>query len=320
MPNEIDQAGPPAGRSEALAAAVTAVLARQLAAPLPAGLYLVATPIGNLADITLRALSVLAAADLVLAEDTRHSRRLLQHYAIDRPLRALHDHNETHEIEWIAARIAGGAAVALISDAGTPLISDPGFKLVRELAGRQLPLVPIPGPSALTAALSVAGLPSDTATFGGFLPVKSGARRTRIAELARAPGTLILFEAANRLADSLAALADGLGGGRPAVIARELTKHFEEFRRGSLDELTAEAAERDIKGEIVLLIGGAAPTAPEQKLIESALTEQLKYATLRDAVTSVAATFALPRKEIYRLAVTLRDSTATGDDTDDDGD
>src|SRR5215467_7638422 len=206
------------------------------APPLVAGLYLVATPIGNLRDVSLRALEILAAADVIACEDTRVTRKLLSHYGIATPLTPYHDHNAATARPKLIARLAQGARVALVSDAGTPLVSDPGYRLVSETQAAGHPVTAAPGASAVLAALSVAGLPTDRFFFEGFLPAKEAARRTRIAALARIPATLVLFETGPRLAAGLADLAEGLGD-REATICRELTKLHEEVRRGSLSEL-----------------------------------------------------------------------------------
>ncbi len=227
------------------------------AATLDPGLYVVATPIGNLADVTLRALAMLAGADAILAEDTRVSRALLARYGIERPLSPYHEHNAAEARPRALKRIAEGQALALISDAGTPLISDPGYKLVAEAIELGLAVVAAPGPSAALAALCVAGLPTDRFYFEGFLPPRQSARRERLNALAAVPGTLIFYEAAGRLAETLADLAHELGA-RPAAVARELTKLHEEVRRGALDTLAAEyAAGGPPRGEIVIVVGGA---------------------------------------------------------------
>src|SRR5882672_11089852 len=233
------------------------VLAGQpVAAPrLVAGLYLVATPIGHLRDISLRALDVLAAADAIACEDTRVTRKLLDRYGIATPLTPYHDHNAKQARPKLLARIADGAAIALVSDAGTPLVSDPGYKLVRAARAAGHVVTAVPGASAVLAALSVAGLPSDRFAFEGFLPPKQAARRTRIAELARVPATLILFESGPRLAAALTDLATLLGP-REAAICRELTKMHEEVRRGDLAELARHyASVAEPRGEIVIVIG-----------------------------------------------------------------
>src|ERR1700742_4638815 len=229
------------------------------------GLYVVASPIGNLGDVTLRALETLAAADLIACEDTRVTARLLERYGITTSLTPYHDHNAAAARPKILARIRDGSAVALVSDAGTPLVSDPGFRLVQAVRDADLAVTAVPGASAVLTALAVAGLPTDRFFFEGFLPVKDAARRTRIAELARIPATLVLFESGPRIAPALAALADGLGD-RPAAVCRELTKLHEEVRRDGLaalarayDENAKHAAE--IRGEFCIVV--APPNADE---------------------------------------------------------
>jgi len=226
-------------------------------------LYVVATPIGNLGDWSPRAREVLAAVDLIAAEDTRHSRKLLQHFGIATPLTAMHAHNEQQRVEDLLERLLGGQSVALISDAGTPLVSDPGFPLVRAALRAGVRVSPIPGPSAAMAALSVCGLPSDRFIFEGFLPAKGGARKARLAELAHETRTLIFFEAPHRLLDSLRDMAAVLGGGREATLAREITKTFETVRLDTLDAL-ADWVMEDVdqqRGECVIVVRGAAPVA-----------------------------------------------------------
>src|ERR687893_110890 len=227
------------------------------AEPLSPGLYVVATPIGNLRDVSFRALSTLAAADAVLAEDTRVTKTLLAHYGITTPLVTYNEHSNDAVRERMIHRLREGQALALVSDAGTPLVSDPGYKLVQAAIAEGLPVTPIPGPSALLTALVVSGLPTDRFFFEGFLPPKSGARRTRLGELATIPGTLMLFEGPHRLPEMLTDAAAVLGE-RQAVVARELTKLFETVRRGTLAELAGQFAEEGPpKGEIVVLIGEA---------------------------------------------------------------
>jgi len=269
------------------------------------GLYVVATPIGNLSDITLRALDVLAGADFVLCEDTRVTAKLLDRYAVKASLLAYHDHNAETVRPRVLARLADGAAVALVSDAGTPLVSDPGYKLVVAAAAAGHRVFPVPGASAALAALVAAGLPSDRFLFEGFLPAKAGERRTRIAELAAIPATLVLYETGPRLAASLADLAAGLGA-RPAAVCRELTKLFEEIRRGPLDELAAhyDKATRP-KGEIVIVVG-----PPERKTVaadelDARLKAALAGATLKDAVARVTAETGLKRNAVYARALAL---------------
>jgi 16S rRNA (cytidine1402-2'-O)-methyltransferase len=287
-----------------------------LAPALAPGLHLVATPIGNLRDITLRALEVLAAADLIACEDTRVTRKLLDHYGITTPLTPYHDHNATAARPKLLARLAAGGAVALVSDAGTPLISDPGFKLVREAQAAGHAVTTLPGPSAMLAALTVGGLPTDRFFFEGFLPVKPGQRRARIAELVRIPATLVLFETGPRIAASLADLAAGLGP-REAAVCRELTKLHEEVRRGDLATLASDYAATDPpRGEIVLVI---APPQPEEGAgasdLDALLRDALNRVSVKEAVSEIAAVTGRPRREVYQRALALaKDGEGKGDD------
>ena len=282
-------------------------LAEHLYAPLAPGLYLVATPIGNLGDITLRALSVLARADLVAAEDTRHSKKLLSHFGIKSELTPYHDHNAARERPRLLARMRAGFSVALISDAGTPLISDPGYKLVREAVEADLLVTSIPGASAATAALSSAGLPTDTFLFAGFLPPKSGARRNRLEELKKVPATLIFFETGPRIAQTLADMA-AIFGTREAVVAKELTKLHEAHFRGRLPDLVTQMGDaNEERGEFVLLV---APPDPEEFHVEDAaimedLEQALSRETFRDAVRSVAERLKVKRSRVYELGLEL---------------
>jgi 16S rRNA (cytidine1402-2'-O)-methyltransferase len=274
---------------------------------LSAGLHLVATPIGNLRDITLRALETLAAADLIACEDSRVSRRLLDHYGIATPLTPYHEHNAAAARPKLLARLAEGQAVALISDAGTPLVSDPGFKLVREAQEAGHAVTALPGPSAALAALTVAGLPTDRFCFEGFLPPKEGQRRTRIGELATIPATLILFESGPRLARALSDLADGLGD-RPAAVCRELTKLHEEVRRGSLPALAQHYADgAETRGEIVIVIappsGDAAPLSESE--LDTLLRRAIERGSVKDAASEVATATGRPRRELYKRALAL---------------
>lgn len=278
------------------------------AEPIAAGFYVVATPIGNLRDITLRALSTLAAADAVLAEDTRVTKHLLAHYGITTPLYSYHEHSGEGVRARLIERVREGQALALVSDAGTPLVSDPGYKLVEEAIAAGLPVTPIPGPSAILSALVVSGLPSDRFFFEGFLPAKSAARRTRLSALAEIPGTLLLFEAPHRLPEMLADAAAVLGE-RPAVVARELTKMFETVRRGSLATLAAEFAEEGPpKGEIVVLIGeasGETRRARAEGDLDAALADALATHSVKDAAALVAAQTGLPKRDVYARALEL---------------
>lgn len=273
---------------------------------LTAGLYVVATPIGNLGDITLRALQVLAGADVIACEDTRVSRKLLDHYGIKTPLTPYHDHNAAAARPKLIARIAAGEAVALISDAGTPLVSDPGLKLVQATREAGQPVTSAPGASAVLAALAVAGLASDRFFFEGFLPPREHARRARIAELARVPATLVLFETGPRLGEALADLADGLGA-REAAVCRELTKLHEEVRRGDLATLARDyAGAAETRGEMVILV---APPVTAQHIdaaeLDQLLQSALARASVKDAVAEVAAASGLSRREVYQRALAL---------------
>src|SRR5208282_5035769 len=260
------------------------------------GLHIVATPIGNLGDITLRALATLAGADLIACEDTRVTRKLLDRYAIATPLTPYHDHNAAQARPALLRRLADGAAIALVSDAGTPLISDPGFKLVRAAHDAGHAVTTLPGASSPLAALAVAGLPTDQFLFAGFLPPKTAARRTRIAELGRIPATLVLFETGPRLTATLADLAAGLGP-REATVCRELTKLHEEIRHGDLETLAQSSAEREIRGEFVVVVAPPpAAETPSAGETETLLREALARVSLKDAVAEVATDrFAAPR-------------------------
>jgi 16S rRNA (cytidine1402-2'-O)-methyltransferase len=273
---------------------------------LAGGLHLVATPIGNLRDITVRALEVLAAADLIACEDTRVTRKLVEHYGIATPLMPYHDHNAADARPKLLARLAAGAAIALVSDAGTPLVSDPGYKLVRAARAQGTAVTALPGASAVLAALAVSALPTDRFFFEGFLPPKEVARRARIAELKHIPASLVLFESGVRLAAALADLAAGLGA-RDAAICRELTKLHEEVRHGDLASLAQElAAEPEPRGEIVIVV---APPAPPGELgaidLNALLRQALDRLSVKDAVAEIAAVTGQPRRDIYRRALAL---------------
>ena len=295
------------GAASAANATYTAFGLRAEAEPIEKGLHLVATPIGNLQDISFRALATLAAADAVIAEDTRVTRHLLAHYGISTPLVAYHEHNAATMRPHLLARLNAGAALALVSDAGTPLISDPGFKLAQEAAATGVKITAVPGPSAVLAALVVSGLPTDRFFFEGFLPHKSGPRRARLAELADIPGTLVFFESPRRLAEALADCHAVLGD-RDAAIARELTKLFETVRRGTLSGLAAElAAEEAPKGEIVLLVvppaaGARAIAAAE---LDAQIQEALANYSVKDAASVVSAATGQPRRQVYARALQL---------------
>jgi 16S rRNA (cytidine1402-2'-O)-methyltransferase len=287
-----------------LMGALAAMAARELASPLAPGLYIVATPIGNLADISLRALAVLARAGHICCEDTRHSQKLLTAFGIRGRLTAYHEHNAARERPKILGWLADGASVALISDAGTPLIADPGYKLVREAAEAGHHVFPVPGPSAAIAALSASGLPTDQFLFAGFLPPKESARRKRIEALADIPATLVFYETAPRLAASLADLASIMEG-REIAVAREMTKRFEEILRGVLPlALPGEAGEP--KGEIVILVAPAQEIEIAEDEIRDALARAMQEMSLRDAVDEVTRTLRVPRRLVYSLALELQ--------------
>jgi 16S rRNA (cytidine1402-2'-O)-methyltransferase len=277
-----------------------------VAPPLAPGLYVVATPIGNLRDITIRALETLAAASVVLCEDTRMSARLLDHYGIRGRRVALHEHNERAKADDIVARVAAGQAIALISDAGTPLLSDPGFPLIRALAEANLPIFPIPGASALLSALVVAGLPTDAFAFHGFLPNKAGARANAITALKDSRETLVFYESPRRLDDTLAAMAE-IFGERQAAVALELTKRFERVHRGTLPVLAAEFADTETKGEAVIVVAGAAEaSAPDAADWQADLVAEMATQPLRAAVDEVTKKYGLKRKEVYDAALALK--------------
>jgi 16S rRNA (cytidine1402-2'-O)-methyltransferase len=278
------------------------------APPLAPGLYVVATPIGNLRDITIRALETLAAASVILCEDTRMSARLLDHYGIRGRRIALHEHNERAKADEIVGHVAAGQAIALISDAGTPLLSDPGFPLIRAMAEAGQPVYPIPGASALLSALVVAGLPTDAFAFHGFSPAKAGARANALAALSVSRETMVFYESPRRLGDTLAAMAQSWGE-RQAVVALELTKRFERVHRGSLPELAREFAEGETKGEAVIVVAGA-PEAPVADAADwqNALGMAMEDQPLRAAVDEIASRFGLKRKEVYDAALRLKDA------------
>ncbi len=281
--------------------------------PLSPGLHIVATPIGNLGDITLRALAALTGADLIACEDTRVTRKLLDRYAIAARLTPYHDHNAATARPALLRRLSEGAAIALVSDAGTPLVSDPGFKLVRAAKEAGHRVTALPGASAVLAALTVSGLPSDRFLFAGFLPPKQAARRARIAELAGSAATIVLFEAGPRIAATLADLAAGLGR-RQAALCRELTKLHEEVRSGELATLAQDCPGDSVRGEIVLVIAPAeASEAAEQVRAadaETLLRAALARASVKDAVAEIAAATGLPRRQLYQRALSLNKQAA----------
>lgn len=289
--------------------------------PLEPALYLVATPIGNLADITLRALETLAAADIVACEDTRVSRVLLDRYGIRRRTTAYHEHNAGEAGPKLIAALQAGLSVALISDAGTPLISDPGYRLVGEAIDHGIRVVPIPGPSAPLAALTASGLPSDAFLFDGFLPVKSGQRLTRLVALKAVPATLIFFESPRRLAETLGAMVEALGGERKAAIGRELTKTFEEMRTGTLQVLADHYATADTpKGEIVVCVGPSEATADEPADIDRLLLSLAAEMPASKAAAEAAKMTGGQKQALYRRLLELKDSKEDGDAAGKDGD
>ncbi|TPJ40743.1 16S rRNA (cytidine(1402)-2'-O)-methyltransferase [Mesorhizobium sp. B2-5-13] len=278
------------------------------ARPLDPALYLVATPIGNLADITLRALETLAAADIVACEDTRVSRVLLDRYGIRRRTTAYHEHNADQAGPKLIAALEAGQSVALISDAGTPLVSDPGYRLVGEALDQGIRVVPIPGPSAPLAALTASGLPSDAFLFAGFLPVKVGQRLSRLEALKAVPATLIFFESPRRLAESLGAMVEALGGERKAAIGRELTKTYEEMRTGTLQALADHYAAADTpKGEIVVCIGPAEAKADEPEDIDRLLLSLAAEMPASKAAAEAAKMTGGQKQALYRRLLELKD-------------
>jgi len=281
-------------------------LARQLAQPLEPGLFLVPTPIGNLGDMTLRAIAVLAGVDLIYCEDTRHSRVLLDHFGIRKPVRPYHEHNAATERPRILAALADGRRIAMITDAGTPLISDPGYKIVREAIEQGARIEALPGASAVLTGLTVSGLPTDCFLFAGFLSAKDQARRLRLAELADVPGTLVFFESPGRLAASLSAMAEVFGS-REVAVARELTKRFEEVRRGKATELAAWAEAGEVKGEIVIVVGPPEARTATDADINAGLERALQDMSLRDAARAVAEDLNVTRSRVYDLGLKLKE-------------
>jgi 16S rRNA (cytidine1402-2'-O)-methyltransferase len=273
--------------------------------PVASGLYLVATPIGNLRDMTLRALDVLAAADLVLAEDTRVTGKLLSAYGLKARLERCDDHASARAAEGAIERLRAGEVVALVSDAGTPMVNDPGYVVARAVIAAGLPVHPVPGASSLLAALCIAGLPADRVLFAGFLPPKSGARRAALEEVRTARQTLVFFESGPRLADSLADMAAVLGP-RPAAVARELTKLYEECVRGSLAELAVDPRCQGPKGEIVIVVAPGETEVASDADADAALAEAMTRLPPGEAAAEVSKALNLPRKPLYRRALELQ--------------
>lgn len=265
-------------------------------------LYVVATPIGNLEDITLRALRILKEADLIAAEDTRRTAKLLAHYGIRKPLTSYHEHNESAKARLLIEKLKSGTSVALVCDAGTPLISDPGWRLLQEALEAKIPVVPIPGPSALAAVLSVCGLPTETVIFEGFLPARQRERQQRLQKLKQETRTLVFYEAPHRIRASLRNLREALGD-RQAVIAREVTKIHEEFLRGTLSQLVVESERRELKGEITIVVAGAVePTTDRAALVSEVEKMAARGMGAKEIAGLLGEKFSLPKREVYRLA------------------
>ncbi|WP_127901065.1 16S rRNA (cytidine(1402)-2'-O)-methyltransferase [Solirhodobacter olei] len=272
------------------------------------GLYFVATPIGAARDITLRTLDILGQAEVLAAEDTRSLRHLMEIHGValgGRPLLAYHDHNGAAMRPRILRALEEGRSVAYASEAGTPLVADPGYQLARAAIGAGHKVISAPGPSAVLAALTVSGLPTDRFLFAGFPPAAAGARKRFWAELAAVPATLVIYESPKRISRTLIELCESLGALRQAAVCRELTKRFEEVSRGTLAELAEAFAARDVKGEIVLVVDRAGEVVPEAGALEAALREALGRASVKDAAAEVAAALGLPRREVYQAALKL---------------
>ena len=278
--------------------------------PLSAGLYFVATPIGSARDMTLRGLDILASADLIAAEDTRTARKLMEIHGVPlngRKVVAFHDHSGEAAIVRLVSDIQGGKSVAYVSEAGTPLVADPGYELGRAAIAAGLDVTSAPGASAVLAALTVAGLPTDRFAFVGFLPASKQQRETQIAGLRNLPFTLVFYESPKRVGEMLGNLRDVLGEDREAVVCRELTKKFEEVVRGPLGELAAAFAQRQVKGEVVVLVGRAGAVDVDDSDINAALIEARKTMRVKDAATVVAGALGLPRRQVYQIALGLGD-------------
>ena len=281
-----------------------------LTKPLSAGLYFVATPIGSARDITLRALDILASADLIAAEDTRTARKLMEIHGVPlngRKVVAFHDHSGEGAVDRLVADMAAGKSLAYVSEAGTPLVADPGYELGRAAIAAGVPVTTAPGASAVLAALTVSGLPTDRFAFIGFVPAARQQRETDIAALRDVPFTLVFYESPKRVGEMLASLRDTLGGERQAVVCRELTKRFEETTRGTLDEVANYYADRNIKGELVVLVGRAGATDVADGDVTEALKEAMKTMRVKDAATVVAGALGLPRRQVYQIALGLGD-------------
>jgi 16S rRNA (cytidine1402-2'-O)-methyltransferase len=272
-----------------------------------ATLYIIATPIGNLEDITYRAVRILGEVDLIAAEDTRHSLKLLNHFGISKPLTSYFDHNQQFKGERILNALRRGKSVALISDAGTPCISDPGFQLVRDAVAENIPVVPVPGACAAVAALAASGLPTDNFTFAGFPPSRQGKRRTFLSDMNALPGTLVLYEAPHRLVGTLSDIREILGE-RQVIVARELTKIYEEFIRGSASEVIAAVSQDIVRGEVVILIAAGEGTPQETEPLEQVLDRLMADGTLsiKDVAKQAAIISGVSRSEAYSEALRLK--------------
>ena len=272
-----------------------------------AALYIIATPIGNLEDMTYRAVRILGEVDLIAAEDTRHSLKLLNHYGISKPLTSYFDHNQQFKGERILNALRRGKSVALISDAGTPCISDPGFQLVRDAVAENIPVIPVPGACAAVAALSASGLPTDNFTFAGFPPSRQGKRRTFLSDMSALPGTLVLYEAPHRLVGTLSDILEVLGE-RQVIVARELTKIFEEFIHGTASEVIAAFSQDIVRGEVVILIAPGKITLQESEPLELVLRRLMDESTLsiKDIAKQAAVISGVSRSEAYSEALKLK--------------
>lgn len=306
--NKSDEAMPSARADiTATTRAVGRELEQLLRTPPAAALYLVATPIGHLGDMSLRAIAILARADLVYCEDTRTSRVLFQRFGISRSLRSYHEHSPPAVRDEILAALGRGRSVALISDAGMPGVSDPGFKLVRAAVDAGYTVFPVPGPSAFVAAVVASGLPTDQFLFAGFLPQKSGARQRTLAGLRELPFTLVFYESPHRVAEVLVDMAETFGP-RPAVVAREITKRFEEMRRGSLDELAAWAAAAPVRGEVAIVVGPPSNDAGDvtDEIIAERLSIELETASPSQAAKRVAEALGVPKARVYGVGLSVK--------------
>lgn len=278
--------------------------------PLSAGLYFVATPIGAARDITLRALDILASADVIAAEDTRTIRKLMDIHGVPlqgRRLVAFHDHSVAADVDRLVAQIASGRSVAYASEAGTPLVADPGYGLARAVIAADLPVISAPGPSAVLAALTSSGLATDRFAFVGFLPASKTQRETEIAALRDVPFTLVFYESPKRIGEMLGNLRDVLGDGRETVVCRELTKRFEEITRGTLGEVADAFADRPVKGELVVLVGRQGADKVSDGDVVAALHEAMQTMRIKDAATVVAGALGLPRRQVYQIALQIKD-------------